>query len=84
MRSTEAGVDLAVVYEVVEEEVACDEGVEHEVENDKVGHIEFPFSVLSVAPGSYLVQNVKLYHFDEHYHNYLSEELLMVKSPVRP
>ena len=39
--------------------------MEHQVEDDKVGHVEFSSAVLSVTKSSDLIENIDLNNFDE-------------------
>ena len=65
MKDTQARIDLAVENEVVEEELSSQKSVEHQVEDDKVCHVEFSSAVLSVAKSSDFIKNIDLDNFDE-------------------
>lgn len=65
MKDTQARIDLAVENEVVEEELSSQKSVEHQVEDDKVGHIEFSSAVLSITKSSDFIKNINLNNFDK-------------------
>ena len=56
---------MAVEDEVEEEKLPGHEGVEHQVEDDKVGDVELPFSILPVAKSSDLIKHIDLDHLDQ-------------------
>ena len=65
MKYTQARINLAVENKVVEKELSGQKSVEHQVEDYKVGHVEFSSAVLSVAKSSDLIENIDLNNFDE-------------------
>lgn len=63
----EAGVDLAIVDEVVKEEVPCEQGLPEKWKNYEVSYVELPFPILPVTPSSDLIVDIDLDHF-QHKH----------------
>ena len=74
---------MTVEDEVEEVKMTSHKGVEHQVEDDKVGHIELSFSILPVAVSSDLIKQIDLDDLYQKDDDYVRHELLIQKSPAR-
>lgn len=74
---------MAVINEVVKEEMSGEQGLPREAKNDVICYVELSFPILTKTPGSYLIENIDLNNFEGKHDDLIANGVRRHPSPLK-